>query len=238
MDRDVTHAYIFYNSRTAFSLPAVAPFSCHHSWVLFRGTPLNPLLILTNRYLHRFTSQPTFQTRSKYGPTLQVSYVVLPFITSRPLRLPYAPHTLLAGFTQLESCLPQLESCGDAGISGLYLPYLSPHAIGHTPGPHQVLLPFPSLMALAFSQILEDRRVSPLSGVYPSTRLSQLFPSGRLLRSCTIRFMLRPAVSASTPDWVKPASLRAVSAPCRGKFSPCVTTRTRPQPTYPKGQLI
>ena len=118
MDRNVTHAYIFCNSRTAFSLPAVAPFPCHHSWVLFRGTPLNPLHILTNRYLHRFTPQPTFQTRSKYGPTLQVSYVVLPFITSRPLRLPCAPHTFLAGFTQLESCLPQLESCGDAGISG------------------------------------------------------------------------------------------------------------------------
>lgn len=135
-----------------FSLPAVAPFSCHHSWVLLRGTPLNPLLILTNRYLHRFTSQPTFQTRSKYGPTLQVSYVVLPFITSRPLRLPYAHHTFLAGFTQLESCLPQVESCGDAGISGLYLRYLSPHATGNTPGPRQVHTPFASLTASAFSQ--------------------------------------------------------------------------------------
>ncbi len=119
-----------------------------------------------------------------------------------------------------------------------YLPYLSPHATGHTPGPHQVHTPFASLMAPAFSQILEDRRVSPLSGVYPSTRLSQLSPSSHLLRSCTIRFMLRPAVSAGTPDWVKPAFLRAVSAPCRGKFGPCVTTRTRPLPTYPKGQLI
>ena len=117
MDRGVTHAYIFCNSRTAFSLPAVAPLSRHHSWVLFRGTPLNPLLILTKGYLHRFTPQPTFQTWSKYGPTLQVSYAILPFITSRPLRLPYAPHTLLAGFTRLEVCLPQLEPCGDAGIS-------------------------------------------------------------------------------------------------------------------------
>jgi hypothetical protein len=101
-----------------FSLPVVAPFSRFHSWVLFRGTPINPLLILTKRYTHRFTPQSTSQTRSKYGPTLQVSYVVLPFITSRPLRLPYARHTLLAGFTRLESCLPQLEPCGDAGISG------------------------------------------------------------------------------------------------------------------------
>ena len=114
-----------------------------------------------------------------------------------------------------------------------YLRYLSPHATGHTPGPHQVLLPFASLMAPAFSQILEDRRVSSLSEVYPSTGLSQLSPSSRHLRSYTIRFMLRPAVLAGTPDWVKPAFLRAVSATCRGKFSPCVTTRTRPQPTYP-----
>ncbi|MEE9118434.1 MAG: hypothetical protein V3U02_07560, partial [Calditrichia bacterium] len=44
--------------------------------------------------------------------------------------------------------------------------------------------------------------------------------------------------AARTPDWVRPANLRAVSVPCRGKFSPCVTTRTRPLPTYPEGQLI
>ncbi len=172
-------------------------------------------------------------TRSKHGPTLKASYVVLPVITSRPLRLPYVPHTLLAGFTPLESCLPQLEFCGDAGISGPYLRYLSPHAIGHTPGPHQVHSPFPSLMALAFSQILEDRRVSSLSKVYPSTRLSQLFPSGHLLRSCTIRFMLRPADLAGTPDWVKLAYHASRLGTVSGKFSPCVTTRTRPQPTYP-----
>jgi len=80
--------------------------------------PVNPLLILTNTYLHCFSPQFTFQTRSKYGPTLKAGYVVLPVITSRPLRLPYARHTLLAGFSRLEACLPQLEHCGDAGISG------------------------------------------------------------------------------------------------------------------------
>jgi hypothetical protein len=119
-----------------------------------------------------------------------------------------------------------------------YIRYLSPHAAGHTPGPHQVHTPFASLMALAFSQIIEDRRVSSHSKVYPSTGLSQLLSSSRHLRGCTIRFMLRPAVSASTPGWVRPADLRAVSVPCRGKLSPRVTTRTRPQPTYLKGQLI
>ena len=77
-----------------------------------------------------------------------------------------------------------------------------------------------------------------LRGVYPSPGLSQLHPSGLQSRGCTIRFMLRPAALASTPDWVRPASLRAVSVPCRGKFNPCVTTRIRPQPTQPKGQLM
>jgi hypothetical protein len=101
-----------------FPLPAVAPSSCRHSWVLFRGTPPNPLLILTKRYLHRFTPQPTFQTRSKYGPTLKAGYVVLPVLTSRPLRLPYTLHSTLAGFTRLESRLPRVEPRGDAGISG------------------------------------------------------------------------------------------------------------------------
>ena len=111
--------------------------------------------------------------------------------------------------------------------------YLSPHAIGLTPGPMQVLMPFTSLHALAFSLYVQDRRVSPLCGVYPSPGLSQLFPSGYCLRSCTIRFMLRPAALASTPGWVRPASLRAFSVPCQGKFSPHVTTRTRPLPTHP-----
>ena len=104
--------------RNGFSLPAMAPFSDHRSWVLICGTPVNPLLILTNGYPHCFTPQPTFQTRSKYGPTLKAGYVVLPVITSKPLRLPYARNTTLAGFIRLDWCLPQSELCGDAGISG------------------------------------------------------------------------------------------------------------------------
>ena len=108
---------------------------------------------------------------------------------------------------------------------------LSPHATGLTPGPPQVLSPFPSL-----------RTYPALLQVYPASGLSQLYLSRVTLRGCTIRFMLRPAVLAGIPDWVKPGSVRvqtqAVSTPCRGKFGPCVTTRTRPQPTYPKGQLI
>jgi len=85
--------------------------------------------------------------------------------------------------------------------------YLSPHAIGHTPGPLQVLAPFTSLQTLAFSKYREDRRVFRHRRIYPSPGLSQLYLSGYRLRSCTIRFMLRPAALAGTPDWVKPTYL-------------------------------
>jgi hypothetical protein len=56
--------------------------------------------------------------------------------------------------------------------------------------------------------LLPDYRGSARIFVYevcPSVGLSQLSPSNRHLRGCTIRFMLRPAVLASTPDWVRPA---------------------------------
>ncbi len=112
-----------------------------------------------------------------------------------------------------------------------YLRYLSPHATGHTPGPHQVLLPFPSLMALAFSQILEDRRVSSLSEVYPSAGLSPLSSSSRLLRSCTIRFMLRPAVLAGTPGWVRPAISASRLGTVSGQVQP-MCYHTNPPSAY------
>ena len=100
---------------------------------------------------------------------------------------------------------------------------------------------------LSLSSSLQGHSDFPTSitvpyGVYPAPGLSQLYPSGVSLRGCTIRFMLQPAALAGIPDWVKPMPLiqwaKAVSTPCRGKFSPCVTARTRPQPAYPKGQLI
>ena len=37
---------------------------------------------------------------------------------------------------------------------------------------------------------------------------------------------------------VWPAPLTGFAAPCRGKFRPGVTTRTRPQPTYLQRQLV
>ena len=75
-----------------------------------------------------------------------------------------------------------------------FLRYLSPHADGLTPGPYQVLMPFASLIALAFSLIREDRRVFLSDRIYPSIGLSQLLLSDRILRGCTIRLMLRPVV--------------------------------------------
>ena len=87
-------------------------------WVLLRGVPVNPHIILTIDSIHCSPIQLTDQTRSKYGPTLRTSYVVLSVIASRPLRLPYARHTLLAGFTRLDACLTRLEHRIDAGTSG------------------------------------------------------------------------------------------------------------------------
>ena len=112
-----------------------------------------------------------------------------------------------------------------------YLRYLSPHAAGLTPGSHQVLMPFASLMTPAFSQYIEDRRVSPLSEVYPSTELSQLYPFGSYLRSCTIRFKLRPAVLASTPDWVRPALLASHLGAVSGQVRPACY-HANPPPAY------
>jgi hypothetical protein len=48
----------------------------------------------------------------------------------------------LAGFTQLDPGLPPMEYGGDGRTSGPFLPSLSPHAAGLTPGSLQVRLPF------------------------------------------------------------------------------------------------
>ena len=67
--------------------------------------------------------------------------------------------------------------------------------------------------------------------VYPSTGLSQLYPSDRILRSCTVRFMLRPAVLASTPDWVKLAFSASRLGTVSGQVQP-VCYHTNPPPAY------
>jgi len=100
----------------------------------------------------------------------------------------------------------------------------------------QVHLPFASLQALAFPLSPEDRRVVRIQRIYPSPELSQLHPSGLQSRGCIIRFTLRPVVLAGTPlGWVKPAHTASRLGTMSGQVQPCVTTRARPLPTYPKG---
>ena len=112
-----------------------------------------------------------------------------------------------------------------------FLHYLSPHADGLTPGSPQEHMPFASLKALAFSLNKEDRRVSPLCGVHPSIELSQLFLFDHILRGCTIRFMLRPAALAGTPDWVKPAYSASRLGTVSGQVQPACY-HTNPPSTY------
>ncbi len=118
-DGNVTRVCIRHNSRRFNFLAR----KTHRSqtpcgWVLVRRVPVNRLSILMTKIHSLFRISTYRLTRSKYGPTLRASFVVLSVITSRPLRLPYAHHTLLAGFIRLDAYLPQVESCADAGISG------------------------------------------------------------------------------------------------------------------------
>jgi len=73
--------------------------------------------------------------------------------------------------------------------------------------------------------------IPPIRRIYPSTRLSQLYPSSRHLRSCTIRFMLRPAVLAGTPDWVRPAPSASRLGTVSGQVQP-VCYHTNPPSAY------
>ena len=110
--------------------------------------------------------------------------------------------------------------------------YLSPHATGLTPGPCQVLLPLASLTASAFSLILEDRRVSSLVAKFiPQSNSPSYSRSTKVLRSCTVRFMLWPAALAGTPDWVKPAYHTSRLGTMSGQVQP-VCYHTNPPPAY------
>jgi hypothetical protein len=166
----------------------------------------------------------TNQTRSKYGPTLQVSYVVLPIITSRPLRLPYAPNTHLAGFIRLDRCLPRAEPHGDAGISG-------PTSVIF----HRMPMAIPRVPCRCSCPLLPCRlRPSPRFdriGVYP--RLAGFIPHPDSPSNSRPGFFHEAAPFALCYGlrlWLAPLTgydphpRRAFSGPCRGKFSPCVTT--------------
>jgi len=180
----------------------------------------------------------TNQTRSKYGPTLKVSCVVLPVITSRPLRLPYAHNTILASFTQLEPCLPQAESCGDARISGptsvifRHMPMAIPRVPCRCSYPLLPckLWPSPNLQKIGVYSDALGFVPHPDSPSY--SRPGFTYEAAPFALCYGLRLWPAPLTGYN------PHLMRAVSVPCRGKFSPRVTTRTRPLPTYPKGQLI
>jgi hypothetical protein len=73
------------------------------------------------------------------------------------------PSPGLAGSIPLAPGLPHLEAMRRCRDLRSNTRTLSPHATGLTPGPAQVLMPFASLRTLAFSTVVEDRRVSCLN---------------------------------------------------------------------------
>ena len=153
---------------------------------------------------------------------------------------PCARNAPLASVTQLETRLPPVETDGNAGISGPLSRYLSPHAAVLTPGPPSVQMPFASRSAMAFPLNVEGRRVARTTRFIPHTDSPSYIRLQSGYGAATFVFVLRPAVLASTPDWVEPTCMagQPFAAHCRGKFRPVVTSRTRPQPTYPKGLLV
>ena len=71
-----------------------------------------------------------------------------------------------------------------------------------------------ALCFLAVSGLLPYTRGSasiPTRSDSSPIRTLPLFPSGQNSRGCTVRFMLRPAVLASTPGWVSPAPILRAS---------------------------
>ena len=113
------------------------------------------------------------------------------------------PLQCLTELITLAHCLLQVGVLQRRWDLRSYLRNLSPHATGLTPGPPQVPMPFSFLRTMAFSIVVEDRRVSCLNAGLSRTRtLPAISVRGVSLRGCTIRFMLRPAALAGIPDWV------------------------------------
>ncbi len=79
-------------------------------------------LIMTQGNLHVHSSLwsthaplSSFQTRSKYGLTLRQDYVVPAFITSGPLRLPYALNSTLRSLSRLYAAYHCRNTVGTQG---------------------------------------------------------------------------------------------------------------------------
>ena len=113
-----------------------------------------------------------------------------------------------------------------------FLHRLSPHAIDPTPGPNGCLcslLPhrqWPSPYAQRVG-------VYPFR-VYPHAGLSQPYSSEAQSRGCIVRFMLRPAALADTPDWVGPRSSGAVRGAVSGQVPPECYHSNAPSAYMPK----
>ena len=138
---------------------------------------------------------------------------------------PSTRNACLAGFIQLGLRLPPSDHDGSRGISGPISHPLSLHGADLTPGPPPVHLPFSSRRTLAFPQNVRGRRVALFSQSLSLYRaLPIIFARSELTR-------LHHSFSYYGLQ-VWPAPLIGFAAPCRGKFRPDVTTRTRPQPTY------
>lgn len=201
---------------------------------------LGVFIALPPRGRRIYASFPFRETRSKHGLTLGTVYVVPSVVTSGPLRLPCARNAPLAGVTQLEARLPPVESGRNAGVSGPLSRHLSLHAADLTPGPQSVQTPFASQPAMAFPFNVEGRRVSCTTRFIPQPAAPSYSRPVSGYGAASFVFLLQPADLACAPDWVVPpcSAGQLFAAHCRGKFRPVVTSRTRPQPTYPKGPLV
>jgi hypothetical protein len=143
----------------------------------------------------------------------------------RPLRHPSARNGHLAGCTRLGVRLPPSENGGARGTSGL-----PPSSVRACCQPTRVPIGAFALSPTGTGLPLLRRGSAciQLALVYPATGLSQLSPSGLNSRGCTVRFMLRPALLASTPDWVRPAPLQ--NEPSRCRVEACSTAVLPRQP--------
>src|SRR5271157_1094624 len=156
---------------------------------------------------------PAKQTRSKYGPSLRMSYAVSSIFAypgrSDTPALVTAPYRIHPAWSRL----PRSENHGNARASDFSLPLLLSIACRW---------PYSGFRTAACTLFLhraqrpshtnvKGRRVSgSVHPVYPSTGLSQQYPSCISSRSCTIRVMLQPAISADAPNWVRRSVLHAV----------------------------
>ena len=125
----------------------------------------------------------------------------------------------------------RLEPCRDAGISG-------PTSVIF----HRMPMAIPRVPCRCICPLLPCRlwpspfmqRIGVYSdylGFIPHPDSPSYIHPMRCSRGCTIRFMLRPAVLAGTPDWVKPTSNASRLGTVSGQVQP-VCYHTNPPSAY------